>query len=251
MKVKNEKASSDTWCGQEIAAGAEYTLQSSEISTWQDSDKVMTDLSSGDLTISDGVSWKAAGSEAIQFLLGIDSNPKDTTGRPINRLAATIEGFHYQLLSVEVTTADKDGFWCKDEDGSDVGFVTHKIYDDNDDEITDAANEGNAVKTVIWIRPTHAYEVIGAIFGQSAPPSTDIRLFATGLPDIANVRFARGGINLKHAGEGTYQLTDGRASKYLSYNAGVPDLNAFKFTLLHGLGVQHTFQISMEIFKAP
>lgn len=251
MRVKNTKQTTDVWVGQTIASMAEYDIQAVELFKWQGDNKVISDLSSGDLLIGDGTAYKSGAANAVNFLLGSDTSPKDAAGRTIMRPAATIDGWHYQLFSVEITTADKDGFYCKDEDGNDVGFITHKIYDANGDEITDAANEGNAVKTCVWVRPTHHYEIIGAIFAQEAAPTTNIRLFATGLPGIYNIRFARGGINLRHLGVGVYQLTDGRASKYLAYNAQVADANSFKFTLLHNTGTQHTFMLNLELFKAP
>lgn len=250
MRVKNVSGATKVYVGQSLTNNQEYDIPANERYRWQADDTVIVDVASGALLVGDGSSYKTAGASATNYLLGIDTTPKDISGRNIYRQAATVDGWHYQLLSTEITTAKKDGFFSQEEDGTSLGFVTHKIYDANDAEITDAANEGQAVKTVVWVKPTHSYEIIGAVFGQKDVPTSDIRLWVTGLPGIANVKFARGGMNLKHAGSGTYQLADGRASKYLAYNAQAPDANAFKVTIKHPQGTQHSFQLSLEVYKA-
>lgn len=69
MEVKNDSGSSQVWVGQTIADQATYTIQSSEILNWQNSDKVISDLSSGDLLIGDGTVFKPVGAQAVQYLL--------------------------------------------------------------------------------------------------------------------------------------------------------------------------------------
>ena len=250
--VHNKTNAAKTYSGQEVAANSYYEIPSNLLFDFSTDDTLLSDIASGDSAISKDGSTDISGVSAqIDYLKNGVQEPRDPANRQVVRFAATIDGWHYQLLTTEITTAKKDGFYCKDEDGNDVGFITHKIYDSNGAEITDAQNEGQAVETRFWIRPTHHYEVIGAIFGQNSVPTSDIRLWVTGLPGIYNVRFARGGINLKHAGSNMYQLADGRASKYLAYNAQAADANSFKFTLKHTQGTQHTFQVSLEIYKAP
>lgn len=251
MRVKNVSGSTKVYSGQTLDNNQEHDIAAIELTNWQSDDDVIADASSGNLLIGDGSVYKTPGAQAISFLLGVDTTPKDQTGRPIFRSATTIEGWHYQLLSIEISTSKYQGYYNADENGTDIGFVTHKMYKQDGTEITSSADEALAVKTSVWIRPTHSYEVIGAIFGQSAPPSTDMRMFVTGLPGVYNVKFSRGGINLKHAGSGTYQMVDGRSSKYLAYVSQVPDANSFKFTILHDEGVAHSFQVSLEIFKSP
>lgn len=250
MRVKNDSGSNQTWVGQTINNQATYDIQASELHLWQADSKVLTDLGNLDLLIGDGTTYKSTSAEAINYLLGADTTPKDLSGRPIQRAAATIDGWHYQINSLEITTSDKDGYYHKDENGDDIGFVTHKIYDSNGTEITDAANEGNAVKTCVWFRPSHSYELIGAIFSQNSVPSTNMRLWVTGLPGIYNVKFGNGGINLKHLGSGTFQVADGRASKYLAYNSQAVDANSLKLTIKHDAGTQHTFQLHFELYRA-
>lgn len=71
MRVKNNKETSDTWVGMTIEPSATYDLQASEISKWQSSDKVISDIGSGDLSIGDGVTYKTSPSEAVKFLMGV------------------------------------------------------------------------------------------------------------------------------------------------------------------------------------
>lgn len=70
MRVKNNKITSDVWAGMTIEPSAIYDLQTNEIATWQSNDKVISDLSSGDLTIGDGVTYQTAGALAVNYLLG-------------------------------------------------------------------------------------------------------------------------------------------------------------------------------------
>ena len=65
-----------------IAAAGEYDLSPIEIPAWQASNKVVVDLSSGDLSIGDGVTYKTSAAEAVKYLLGalpaqvsVDSQP--------------------------------------------------------------------------------------------------------------------------------------------------------------------------------
>jgi hypothetical protein len=249
VRVKNNTQYQEIYCGQLIIPSSTYDIQPNELHIWKSTDSVVVALSNGNLLISDGSeNYKSQGAEAVQYLMGVDTAPKDPAGRPIQRMAATIEGWHYQLLSVEIETAKSGGFYCKDEAGNDLGFVTYKMLDSNGNE---TQVENDCVKTRVWIRPTHNYEVIGAIFGQAEVPTEDVRLFVVGLPGVANVNFSTGGINLRYCGLGTYQLANGRASKYLGYVHQVPDANSFLFSASHNSGFKHKFQVTLEIYKAP
>lgn len=102
MIVKNNKVSTDTWAGQEIAAGATYEIEEVEFSRWQTSTKAITDLISGDLTISsDGATFKQAGQKAVNFLLRVDSNPKDTDGALLVKMKSftNADGFRFRGAS--------------------------------------------------------------------------------------------------------------------------------------------------------
>jgi hypothetical protein len=247
LKAKKTDADS-TYSGVTITTSYVSLSVSNYATLWKNA-QFCADLDNGLVSLSDDVREYTgdAAWEMIEDFL----EARDASGRKLIRGAATIDGWHYQLLSVEVTTGKYGGFYNKDYSETDLGFVTHKIYDASNAEITSGAGEGAAVRTEVWIRPSHDYEVVGAVFGQATPSSSDVRMWVIGLPGIANIKFATGGINLKHAGDDVYQLVDGRAGKYLQYVPGVVDANSFKIILRHDAGEQHSFQLHFEIFKSP
>lgn len=250
--IHNKSQSNKTYAGQTVTADSFYQVPENLIFEFSTDNNLLSDIANNIVAISeDGSTDITSISDQIDFLKTGNIEKRDISGRAIRRFAATAEGWHYQLLSVEVKTAKLGGFYNKDKAGSDLGFVTYKLYDVNNVEITEAQNEVNAVKTIVLIRPTYSFEIIGAIFGQAALPANDIYLWVTGLPGVADVKFSIGGINLRHAGIGAYQLADGRAAKYLAYNAQVPDANSFELTAKHAAGEQHSFQLSFEVYKAP
>jgi len=217
-------------------------------SLWKNA-QFCADMDNGLIYITDDVREFVGENAWVEIEDHLDA--RDSSGRKITRGATTIDGWHFQLLSTELTTSKLNGFFCKKEDGTDVSFITYKLYDLNNNEITTQENELNAVKTCVWIRPTHDIEILGGLFSQYSIPSDDIRMWVIGLPGVANVAFTTGGINLRGLGNSIRKVTDGRASKYLQYVPSVPDANSFKITLTHPAGLQHTLQLHLEIFKQP
>jgi hypothetical protein len=250
MRVKNMSGESQVWVGQTIEDGATYDIEAGELFKWQQDDDVMSDLSSGDLEIGDGTSYKAPGAAAIQFLLGADTLPKDATGRPISRIAITQDGFAAQFHAIGFCTSKLNAVYNKDDAGNDLGFATAKFYDSEGVELTTQEDiDTDCVKTVISWMPTHDYDIVGGQLMQSGPPSTNIYLWVKALPGILNLMFAQGGMNLKLAGQGGIADFDGRASKFLPYTGGA-GTNKFQLIMKHDAGVQHELQLVFELFKA-
>lgn len=248
MRVKNNKETSDTWAGMTIAAAGEYDLQASEIFKWQSDDKVIADLTSGDLLIGDGVNYKSGASDAVNFLIGADTEPRDVTGRKIVRSAITNEGWAAQFHALSFQTSKLNSVYNKDENGNDLGFTSLKLYDANGAEITDAQNEASAVKTVVDWQPNHDFDIVGGQLFQAAAPSEDVYLWVIALPGILNLKFSQGGVNLKLSGGGGIADFDGRASKFMPYNGGM-GTNKFRLVIKHSAGFQHELQLVLEIFK--
>lgn len=250
--IYNKSQSSKEYQGRPIEPGNFFEIQNNLLQEYQQDINLLNDLLNGVVTMSanGATEYIGNGSGQIDFLKDNEVSPKDPSGRQIVRTSATIEGWHYQLLSTEITTSKLNGATSIDEYGSSINITTQNIYDSLGDLITTQEGEAQAVKTVVTVSPAWSYEILGAIFSQSAIPTTNIRLFATGSPGIANVKFANGGINLKHIGLGAQKIADGRASKYMQYYSQIPAANAFKITLLHDAGTQHSFQLSFETFKA-
>lgn len=250
--IHNKSQSTKTYAGQTVTASSFYQIPDNLIFDFSTDNNLLSDIANDVVAMSEDGNTDITGiSQQIDFLKNGFVEKRDVSGRVIQRFAATIEGWHYQLLSVEIKTAKLAGFYNKDKSEVDLGFVTYKLYDANGDEIVDAQNEASAVKTVVTLRPTYSFEIVGAILGQAALPTNNLYLWVTGLPGIANIKFSNGGINLRYAGIGAYQLADGRAPKYLAYNAQVPDANSFEITAKHTAGEQHSFQLSFEVYKAP
>jgi hypothetical protein len=178
----------------------------------------------------------------------------DADGRPIQRLATAAKGWHYQPHWIEISTSTINGFFNKNYDDTDLGFVSLKLYDASDVEITLQTDaDTNCVKTVIDWEPTHDYEIVASkIF--SGSPTEDLRVWVIGAPDIPEYMggskvFGQGGINLKLIGDIGAADTDGRSSKFMIYTAGV-GTNKFRIVCRHSAGYKHTFGVLWEIYKA-
>jgi len=240
--------------GQTLTDSETFVIDPASYMLYANSSDVVTLLSDSTLTYNDGTNDLSL-SDAINHLKGYSQAlPTDTDGSPIQRIKTTKTGWHYQPQWLEITTAKySGGFYNKDYEGNDLGFVTYKIYDNTDTEITSGANEGNAVKTIVDWEPTHDYEIIATKLFQNSIPTTDVRLWAIGLPDVPYAYggsriFAEGGINLKHLSTGNAADTDGRSSKMLSYDA-TNHTNKFRLVIKHDAGVQHTMAMLWEIYK--
>lgn len=252
MRVKNVSGVTKVYVGQTLTNNQEYDIPNSDLFKWQDDSTVIADLAALTLLIGDGVTYKSTASEATKFLLEVDSTPKDASGRPLSRIATTVDGWHYQPHWVEFETSKLGSVYNKNESEADLGFTTIKFYDSNNAELTEqAAIDSNCVKTVVTWMPTHDYEIIAAKVFQTTTPNTDVRFWVVGLPGIANIRFAQGGINLRFLGLGAAVDTDGRSSKYLKYNNPIPGTNKFQVVLIHNAGLQHKVAMLWEIYKAP
>lgn len=82
MRVKNNKITADVWAGMTIDPSSEYDLQPNELAKWQTSDKVVADLTTGDLLIGDGSTYKSGASEAVNFLLQTKKDVSVTSSPP-------------------------------------------------------------------------------------------------------------------------------------------------------------------------
>ena len=83
IKVRNNKATDDTWSGLLLAAGTEYTLTTSEHLAWSSDDKVLNDVATGDLGVSDGTSYFTTYSAGLNWLTGSSTS----TTQPVNLIS--------------------------------------------------------------------------------------------------------------------------------------------------------------------
>lgn len=180
-------------------------------------------------------------------------SPIDSDGAIIQRSKVTQTGWSYQLHGIEFETSSLSSLYSKDFSGNDYGFSTLKFYDASNIELTTQESiDAGCVKTIMDWEPTYDYEVIGGIIKQKENPSTDIRMWVIGVPDIGA---AYGGskcfgsnINMAFIGLKDGVRMDGRVTKKLSYNATY-HTNKLRLILKHDIGIKHKLHLIFELFK--
>ncbi|MEO5348885.1 MAG: hypothetical protein H7836_04490 [Magnetococcus sp. YQC-3] len=246
--VKNASLIQKVYSGITIDPGTFYLIPANLVNEFATDSVLMSDIASGVAFISkDGNTVINDIGQQINFLVSGFQQPTDASHRPIYRIATTTEGWHYQAHCLEFTTSKINGYYNKNENGVDLGFVNHKIYkliEGSYVQITDALEENLAVKTEINWNATHPFDIVGGKYIHNLPPSSDCYFYLLGLPGIANVHFFNGGLNLKNIASGQPVDFDGRSSKYLP--SGIPH---FRIIINHALGVVHTGQMIFELFE--
>lgn len=190
-------------------------------------------------------------SEQVPTLVQLDQ-PADTNGRIMVRPTAAAAGWVFSLIPIEFSTAKLNSLHAKKPDGTSRAGISYKIYDANDAEITDAQNEGNAVKTVIDFEPPHDYEIIGGYVQQKVTPTTDMRMWVVAVPDVPEAyggsKEMVGGVNLKFIDPTDKVNADGRVAKYMAYNATY-HTNKLRLIVKHDAGIQHDLLLILEMFR--
>lgn len=238
--------------GQNVPATSQVVIDPSDYALYARSSDTITALSSGDLVYNDGAQDILDVASATLALQGnVQIFPTDVDGRPEMRTAVAEPGAHYEPQCIQIKTSEigSSGYVYEDEDGNDLGFVTCKIYNASDVEITDPLNRLTAVKTVIDWEPTYNYSIIGAVALIPDTPAADIRMWVKGLPDVMPTSFLSGGINLKHVGALNGLNTDGRTSKYLKYADPVPGTNKMRIILKYPILTEWSMSMIWEIYK--
>jgi hypothetical protein len=113
--------------------------------------------------------------------------------------------------------------------------------------------DANCIKTIVEWEPTHDLEIMGGMLKQSAAPTTDVRLWVVGVPDVPA---EYGGskpfcvnINLKYTEAEEGIRVDGRASKFLEYSAQ-NHTSKLQLIFRHNIGINHKLHMIFELFKA-
>lgn len=187
-------------------------------------------------------------------------NPKDIDGSILSRIKVTKLGWQFQLHGIEFETSVLNSIYEKDSNLQDYNYSALKFYELIDNVETLMVNptqndlDTKCVKTVLDFEPTHNYEIIGGFFKQTELPTSDVRFWCVGVPDVpaqygGSKEFATGSINLKYAGLEEGISIDGRAPKYLAYSATY-HTNKLIFILRHSTGFKHKMNIWLEYFKA-
>lgn len=255
MYILNNKQSADTWVGQTIQPGAYYNIEATKKVVWGHNDKVVQDLSNGNLILSytnDNTSHVTSPSLAISALRG--ENPTDSDGSPLMRTKVAPSGWHYQLHGLELTTSKVNGYYDANDAGVGYGYATVKHYDSNGTLLTTQQDiDASCVKTVLDWEPTWDYEMIGGSVFQTSSPTNNFRFWITAVPDIpsnmgGSVPFGTS-INLKYVDKTGNVSMDGRSPKRLTYSATY-HTNKLRITHTHDAGLQHTILYMFELFKS-
>lgn len=180
---------------------------------------------------------------------------RDASGRPISRMAATINGWHYHSREFEISMSKLDGVKSYDASNALFADYTCQIYDTNGTEITLQANEGNAVRTRLVWSPSYDYEVLGGKLHQHTRPTTSVRMSAIAGPVDLGMGYCKAfvpSINLKYVDPAQEINSDGRASKFMALTTeGVPvPTNKFEINFYYNQGDTHEAAMIFEVFKA-
>jgi hypothetical protein len=251
--IKNVSGESRNVLGVPVADGAFYQIPSSkEVAAAENSD-ILTWVAASEMEMSeDGSTTISDAAAGLQYLNGF-AKVRDTDGAEMSRVKMFKTGVAVRFHFFQITTAKYvDGYkHDKADNTTDFGYITYKIYDNTDTEITSAANEGNAVKTVVdWEPPSINYEIVGGKFYQAAAPGSDVYVHVVGVPDVpegsgGSIPFCSNA-NLKLMGGGTAFETDGRVPKTMNYDATY-HTSKLRISFYHTAGVQHTCQGELEI----
>lgn len=196
---------------------------------------------------------------------GVVIPERDADGVHLSTQKITKAGWQYQLRSFQVTTCQLlEGYLEREADGSDPGFFTMKWFDNTDTELIQGGAESDVdfqarldtdcEKTQLDWTPTFDYQLLGGQLRQAAAPSSSIILWVIGVPDYTP---AQGGtkifiynLDLKFMPSTSVVEANGRTPKELLYNDPIPGTNKLRYQFVaDSLGMQHTIQISMELFK--
>lgn len=195
-----------------------------------------------------------------QSFAGVDVIPeRDAQGGILYGARITHPGWQYHHRSFAVETCKLGGYNESEYDGTVTTYGVLKWFDGSGTELVQGGSESdndfqtrldsNCKTTHLDWTPTHDYQLIGGQMRQQNAPSSSIWLWVIGVPDIANKVFINN-LDLKFMANSEAMVADGRAPKDLLYNNPIPGTNTLRMKFVgSGLGVKHTTQISIELFK--
>jgi len=255
IQIKNDSGSVQTWAGKEFAIAEEYTVPTdTNRIKYQTNAGLLTAIGAGDALVGNGTAYFSDVNEALNWLKGHDTTPKDSEGIPYAKTRMTKSGWHFQIHAIEFETSNLTSLYNKDKDEVDLGFATLKCYNSSDTELTVQGDcDTSCVYTVVTWEPDYDYEILGATIEQDAAPNTDVRMWVTAVPDLTpaqggSIPFGQGGINLRRMGSSGEVSIDGRTPKIMTYNATY-HTNKFEILVRHNAGVKHTIILLTNIFK--
>lgn len=252
--VKNIDTISHVYAGMTIEPDESYVIQATELSAWQNSDNLLTDITSGKAQINNGTADIVGISNQINYLKDIDTTPKDSDDAMLVRPKAAKSGWTYHLTAPEFKTSELNSLYHKDTSGNDLGACTAKYYDTNNVELTTQGScDTDCVKTVFSFEPTWDYEIIGGTIKTFNDITVDMRTWVIAVPDIpaayGGSKVMVQGVNLKYIDPNNGIVADGRASKYMTYSATL-HTNKLQVVLKHPAGTKEEIMVAFELYRA-
>lgn len=181
----------------------------------------------------------------------------DTDGASIVRIKAAKRGWSFWSVPIEIVTSTLGGsLFCQDNAGNNISWITCKIYDGSNNEITTAgllnANLNTCVKTVIDFEPTFNYEIIGGSLRVNSNPGSDIRMWIVAAPDIpaylGGSKEFTSGINLKFLSADNSWEVDGRVTKSVTYDP-VYHSGKIRMIIKHPAGTQVNLMFVAQLYR--
>jgi hypothetical protein len=188
-----------------------------------------------------------------QFTVTLDQ-PKDGDDAILVRPKAAKTGWTYHLTAPEFKTSELNSLYHKDVSGNDLGACTAKYYDINDVELTTQGScDTDCVKTVFSFEPTWDYEIIGGTIKTFNDITVDMRVWVIAVPDIpaayGGSKVMVQGVNLKYIDPNNGIVADGRASKFMTYNATL-HTNKLQVVIKHPAGTKEDIMIAFELYRS-
>lgn len=163
-------------------------------------------------------------------------------------------GWAYQIRNASFETAKLSSLLNLDEQGSDIGDITLKFFDDNLVELTAGTQielDTNCRYTQIEFEPLYDYEMIGGRVFTDALISNDVLLNAVLVPDISA---PAGGsfpmiqnLNLRFVNNAELNA-DGRISRLLEHDATF-HTNKVRVLVKHPLLSKNKIQMAVEHYR--
>lgn len=261
LVIRNNTSEEKIWL-KTFTANEEYIVPSdnSLATKYSVLDSLLIAISNGEASIGNGIQFFTTVNEQINWLKNEDNTPKDSDGSPLQRIKITTTGWHYQLHGIEFETSKLNSLYSKKPDNTDFGFGVMKFYKDvsgseveiTGDDLNQTFLDANCIKTIVDWEPTHDVELIGGCLKQKTIPTQDVHLWVVGVPDISE---QYGGskpfvvnVDLAYIGLEDGVSVDGRAPKYLTYNA-TNHTSKIRMIFRHPAGFNHKLHMIFELFK--
>ena len=200
---------------------------------------------------------KDDGADCVDFETNFKSlgnkSSSDSDGALIVRPKAAKSGWSFCMTAPEFETSVLNSLYHVDSDGNVLNECTLKFYDVNNTEITTTEGMTACTKTVLDFEPPYNLEVIGGTLKFANTVNSDFRVFVIAVPDIpynyGGSRVMVQNVNLRYIDPKGGIISDGRASKFLAYNATY-HTNKLRVVIRHPAGEALKISVLFEIYRA-